>query len=308
MANEGRRTLIAKIAAFSKVYKTRILHEGEAYELAKKCCTNACRDVDVWTTVKGSSWLALIFVLDRAFYQGRRDELSGAFELAAIAALKKILEDPWSDLFVRKIENYKRKEFLDFKFKGKGNEGWESYREKWGSGNPLIPVLEDKYPIREKERQVGKPRDREMIVSTLNLISESARRHDYNFLKYSVEKIRDGEIQDLHGELTEIRQISEKIASLILRDIVLIFLPELDSEEKLGKEDYELLQPIDTWVRQITRKYLSLDGKGDRKLRKSIVEACLRTRPRTSPILFNAGAWYLGKHSLDIAMEYLRKK
>ena len=64
------------------------------------------------------------------------------------------------------------------------------------------------------------------------------------------------------------------------------------------------MQPIDTWVEQIALR-LGLIQQGDEAgaVAEKIVSACRAAG--VQPADFNAGAWYLGTHSLDIALASL---
>ncbi len=68
-------------------------------------------------------------------------------------------------------------------------------------------------------------------------------------------------------------------------------------EDCLRPEDYYLIMPIDTWVRQVCDK---LQIKADAK---AIAIACQENG--VSAIKFNQGAWYLGSHSFSILLDML---
>ena len=83
-----------------------------------------------------------------------------------------------------------------------------------------------------------------------------------------------------------------------------------DLEKCLVKpSDYDLLQPVDTWVHQMAQKLEIIDEKMSlqelEKKRNLITEAALNAG--VSPIEFNQGLWYLPTHAVDLLLEVYRK-
>lgn len=250
--------------------------------------------------ILSSWWFSLVFFLDRVFYQGRRDEVSYIFEQVTINALEELLG-----------ETDKQKLDKLIWLRDHGCLNYRVYRfhskEEVGVPSPcsvLREKLNKKYLIQlprgsSGERSTGKSRDREMTVDTLCFISKNLEKYDYNILKYAIFWIKNNEIKSLYDELRTIRQVGDKTASLFLRDVVAVY----GLENQVEIRDYILLQPIDTWVRQISRNNrLSLASKGtrDEELKNKIVKACLDRG--ISPIKFNQGIWYLGSHSLELIL------
>ena len=236
-------------------------------------------------------WLSLIFFFDRVFYQGRSDELSGRFERAAIKALTELLGETTQQK-LDKLLSLKERECLDYK----KYQECKDLKEK---------LLTKKYPISQpdgklKDTSTGKERDREMIVSTLKFIAQDLKENDYSILKHSIQKIEKHKMQELHNELTKIRQIGDKTASFFLRDVVAVF----NLTKELEESDYVFLQPVDTWVRQISKKLKLVPDNGcsDERLKEIIVKTCLDNG--SSPIKFNQGIWYLGARSLDVIFKW----
>ena len=90
-------------------------------------------------------------------------------------------------------------------------------------------------------------------------------------------------------------------ASLYLRDIVLLY----DLQKFLAIETQKYLQPIDTWVRQVAER-LGIIGKNDKDpiaIAEKIVAQC--RNHSVCPLLFNAGAWYVGARSFELLLESL---
>jgi hypothetical protein len=94
--------------------------------------------------------------------------------------------------------------------------------------------------------------------------------------------------------------IGPKVASLYLRDLVTM----LSLQHKVSSKDQVFLQPVDTWVSQITKK-IGIEETTDEEIRMKIIERCKLANE--SAIKFNEGVWYLGTHSLTILLEMLQR-
>jgi len=84
--------------------------------------------------------------------------------------------------------------------------------------------------------------------------------------------IEEENIEKAYNELKSVISIKDKIASFILRDIVLLY----NLEDKVSEIDQVFIQPIDTWLRKIA---LAMMNKKLKEAKISIAK-------------FNAGAWY----------------
>lgn len=254
-----------KIEAFSDKYRSLSELEGLAFQEAGS-----------WEKVIEDWWLALLFFFDRAFYQGRSDKLSRQFEQATVKALDTFLIGTTSEKLLQLRQS----------------SDW-LIRENWNkSENPLWSALGRTYHVGKKEkRSTGRQRDKEMVLDTLNFIEKNCE--DCNILAHSIQNIKIGEIVKLSKQLDYIVSVGDKITSLFLRDIVFLY----GLEDYLRPEDYCLVMPIDTWVRQVCDK---LQIKPDAK---EMVSACRENG--VSPIKFNQGAWYLGARSFSILIDAL---
>jgi len=209
---------------------------------------------------------ALFFILSYSFYQGRRDEISSQFEKRAKDAL---------DLFL------KSNEILSTS--GSKITDKNTLKERYGN---LYNAL--------KEKKVNKEGDRLMVISLVNFIQS---RNQKNMLTFLIEKIKSGTISEAYKNLDEIWSIGPKIASLILRDIVYIY----ELETVLNKNDYYFLQPIDTWVHNLSKKVgLINKDKIYNDEAKDITDRCFEFE--INSIHYNQGAWYIGAHSLEILL------
>jgi hypothetical protein len=209
-------------------------------------------------------WSGLQLFLDHSFYQGRKDEVSAMVQQAAMPVLNNYFEHQDSG----------RIGFTDFK------QLSADLGAKIGKG------------------KVGKARDIEMLLSIFEFVSKLPKG---NLTLYSLERFREGKVEDHFRELQGIRQIGPKVASIYLRDLVCIY----DLHEFLQLDDLKFLQPIDVWVRRVAHRLAIIPAEtcSDDEVRAHIVDTC--RLHNVSAFKFNQGAWYLGKNSFDILIEQL---
>ena len=239
----------------------------------------------------------LFFILSYSFYQGRRDEVSKIFEVRAEEALEEILGE--HDFFSSNYE-YIPKE----KIKG---EEYERRLRKSAHYAIMLDILE--------EKGVNKRADRLMVVGLINLIESFEEK---NLLKVIIEKIKSRNIERADRLLKDVWSIGPKIAALILRDTIYIYHLERYLDKKV--ENYYFVQPVDTWVHQISRSLGMINLEKCRNInKKTREEECniYRDEPKditdacwqlgVNPIYYNQGAWYLASNSLDILIANLDK-
>ena len=150
-------------------------------------------------------------------------------------------------------------------------------------------------------------RDRKMFKEMLEKMDDIENN---NFVTYAINKIKEGKFKELLTEIignpaTKKKNIygaGPKTTSLFLRDVVIIF----DLEACIKEDDYFMLFPIDTWVRKICKR-LKLVRKNDND--KTIIQKIVRKCKELGidPLLVNAGIWYVGKFSQEIAFNNLDK-
>ncbi|MFH1376134.1 MAG: hypothetical protein ABIH25_00705 [Candidatus Woesearchaeota archaeon] len=106
---------------------------------------------------------------------------------------------------------------------------------------------------------------------------------------------------DAYDSLIKIKYIGNKIATLYLRELCWLF--------DIKPNDYTLIFPIDTWVRQIINRLNILESSeekfNDSEIQKKTIDFCLKNN--INPMKFNAGIWYIGKNSLNIVLEEISK-
>ncbi len=214
---------------------------------------------------------ALFFILSYSFYQGRRDEISTMFEERAKTTLESFLGN--NNVLLYSSPRITDKENLRTKYKG------------------LYDLL--------KQNKVNKEGDRLMVVSLVNFIQFN---NEKNILHFLIEKIKSKKIAEAYQDLDGIWSIGPKIASFILRDIVYIY----KLESYLSDEDYYFLQPIDTWVHNLSKSIDLVDNnkiyKGEAK---DITDKCFEFG--VNPIHYNQGVWYVGANSLKILLKNIDK-
>lgn len=225
-----------------------------------------------------SDWFdALKFFLEHVFYQGRNDSLS-----------KRYCEKAWS--------------VLESHFTGSSESRARSFTKAWDARwIPHEPIGKGSKPLAgpiaealESER-AGKRGDREMVMDTLRYIHGLPQ---LNVVRYSCDQVSHGGIPAHYEELQKIRQVGPKTASLYLRDLCFIY------DLKPDPRDFVTTQPIDTWVRTISMRLGIITGSEvDLVVRERILEACRSAG--VSPLDYNAGAWFLGKNSLTVALDQL---
>ena len=214
---------------------------------------------------------ALFFLLSYSFYQGRRDEISTMFEERAKTALESFLGN--NNVLLCSSPRITGKENLRTKYKG------------------LYDLL--------KQNKVNKEGDRLMVVSLVNFIQFN---NEKNILHFLIEKIKSKKIAEAYQNLDGIWSIGPKIASLILRDVVYIY----ELEDYFSAKDYYFLQPIDTWVHNLSKRIeLVNSDKIYRNEAKDITDKCFELG--VNPIHYNQGAWYVGSNSLKILLQNIEK-
>lgn len=214
---------------------------------------------------------ALFFILSYSFYQGRRDELSSIFEERARATVESLLGN--NNVLLYSSPRITNKDNLRIKYKG------------------LYDSL--------KQSKVNKEGDRLMVISLVNFIQFNDEK---NILHFLIEQIKSKKIAEAYRSLDEIWSIGPKIASLILRDVVYIY----KLKNYLSGEDYYFLQPIDTWVHNLSKKIELVDKSIIYKNEaKDITDKCFELG--VNPIHYNQGAWYIGSNSLKILLQNIEK-
>lgn len=233
------------------------------------------KDVRRRKTLFGNWLTGLNFWFDRAFYQGRRDEVSQMMEQRALEALNEVIGEDVSrsrDRLVRLAE-----------------EGW-LVKDNWEKeDNPIHGKL--------LEGRLNKRYDRLLVLSSLALAVETGH---LNIVRWAVEKVQRKELIGLYQRLDDVASVGDKIASFFLRDLVDVF----DLRQHVKPQDRGLLQPVDIWVRHIANEVRIAKTGTDKELRSGILDTC--DKAGVDPIRFNQGSWYVGFNATRIVLEVLK--
>lgn len=224
-----------------------------------------------------SDWFkALDFFLSRAYFQGRRDELSERF-----------------------YENAKSALITHFGNNSSGQT--KKLRIAWDEG--MIPHSDDWQRLKNStletallNAKAGKARDVEMVLDVLRFIHPLPK---FNIVSHSLTEIREGRIGQLYAEIDSIWQIGQKVSSFFLRDLAFIF------NLNLSPQEFFTIQPIDTWVKQVAiNTGICISKTPDHRIVGKIVDAC--NKAGVDPKKVNAGAWYLGANSFEILLDAIK--
>ncbi|MFX1257016.1 MAG: hypothetical protein ACFFAN_04095, partial [Promethearchaeota archaeon] len=210
-----------KIAKYGEEYKKVYLED----KLKENNLTKEILLEDWWESFK--------FFCGRCFYQGRRDELSRIFEKITIDTLENYLGKNDTER-EKSVKELIKKGFLEFSLlkkqdKSKLKDIYNSLRH-----NPIIQKLENGF---SKKGYKGKVNDRLMV---LHLLVFCTHIKDKNLVEYFKAKIEASNIEIAYNELNNIISIGPKIASFLLRDIVLLY----NLEDEISQEDRVYIQPI----------------------------------------------------------------
>lgn len=214
-------------------------------------------------------WHAFEFACGKIFYQGRRDNVSGAIKKQILHDLESLLGTDYEEK-TTKLDDLKHRGMFELQlFKRQPKETLKQLHQRLLDDNHIIL----KHLVKNKK---GRDRDRLMIINFLTLITEI---HDKNIIRYLKEKIENGKIKDAYHTLRKVISIGDKIACLLLRDIVLLY----DLEDYISDDDKVFIMPMDTWLRKISYAFLTkyLKEKG------------------ISFAQFNAGAWCISTNKKE---------
>jgi len=209
-------------------------------------------------------WEALKLFFNKSFYRGRRDEISGRFHRIALESLTSYFGNDAPD--AASLMN---------KAHGKG----------W---NRLSDFL--------LTNGLNNKGDRKMVISTLEFICDLGPPFSYNIAKFCKKKIEEGRLSEVYTRIIGIDFIGDKLASLFLRDLVVLY------DLNVKNEDFDFLQPVDTWVKQVAIMIGLIEEKASfTAVKKAIIDSCLACG--ISPIEFNMGAWYVGANSFQVLLD-----
>lgn len=265
---------------------------GEEY------CENLRRDSDK-NKLENDWWYALDFFFDKAFNRGRNDKLSKRFKTFAVEVLKEYFEIDHIDLeksYTKVKGSYRRGEF-------KINSDSPLYKKLKETRKIKVDYSIFGEEIREEKTCLKNELDRKLVLSTLDFICKGDKKNIYTYIKSGV---RDGKIEEVYTELKKIDGIGDKLATFVIRDVVLL------NEEDFRQVpiDYKLVFPVDTWVRKVYSKMKGFSRLEMRNIRNDEIKEYFIKKCREYnfwPPRVAAGLWYVGFFSFTILINNLDK-
>jgi hypothetical protein len=258
-------------------------------------------------------WESLRFCLGVSFLRGRNDMLSNEYCSFAIRALHDYFSIPGDganpsveslkgrrrDFTHEWLSDFRRKNLADLR---KNALAHSLFEEQVAGANPLIQALTTPSNIsitwagKTYEKCVRLGNDKDLIV-LLNVLAWASELADGNAYRWIRDCIRDGKARLAYDRLTRIPYISDKIASLLIRDVALL-------NPGLMVSDFGWAFPIDTWVAKVAEL---IDQRNQGKDFPSVkADLLLKSEEYgLAPPLVAAGLWFLGYHSLEIVIECL---
>ncbi|MEJ5339450.1 MAG: hypothetical protein ACK42C_01495 [Aquificaceae bacterium] len=158
---------------------------------------------------------------------------------------------------------------------------------------PIESLLEDKFLSRIKEIKISK-KDIEHLESLFSELRK-LKNEGYNFYNYIRNLVKAGELEKVYKELKGIKEVGDKIASFILRDVILIS----QIRKNIDRKEVPYIFPVDTHVRKVIKDYLALSS--EEKL-FDYIEG-LQKNDTLSVSRIAAGMWYSYYHSFELLLE-----
>lgn len=264
-----------------------------------------------WETPKlESDWFyALLFLLERNFMRGRKDEVSNVFLSFAIDRLRYLFHpsDRLDEAYCSLVEHHALGHLdsdciVGFK-KRHGMKGTDNavthtaFDEEIAANNPVVKLLTSKCEVtvmwpREyrKTTRLSNEKDLMMVMDTLNLV---CRPDCQNVYVYLLEQIKSGCTKTAYKTLDDLSAVGDKLASMTLRDICML-------QTGLILEEFSDMFPVDTWVRQAA-VVLGCTATSDLGIKAFFRERC--SECGVDITLFAAGMWYLGANALEILVK-----
>ena len=231
------------------------------------------------------------------------------------------------DNVLQKYDDYKRgiiDKWIDDRLEKNNNEGlkfifWHTFprgrrdelSDRYYNGTIDLLKLEtdehavsklleyDEDTIRDKlKEKLTNAKDIDMVISMVQFM-RNTDTNPYKYFKTIITKEENG-IYKAYYKLDGIKQIGDKLATFVIRDIVLI---NQKLKTNFDADEYRLMFPVDTWVRQKGKELLNEQNIDDYHLKSRLIELC-KTKSLTNsdplaPLKLNVGLWWMGKHQSD---------
>lgn len=156
--------------------------------------------------------------------------------------------------------------------------------------NPLSPQG-TRYKLKTKKKEVV-----DLETRGISAVEFVQKLENQNLVVWAKQLLATNNVDEAWNGIIKITGVRDKIASLFLRDIAVIF-------QLSPQRSRKLLQPVDIWVRRTVRQIKGDISLNDSECAKWIVDQSLDHR--RSPEAVNQGIWYLAtqivqsEYSLD---------
>lgn len=256
--------------------------------------------------LKSNSLNALQFFLSHSFMRGRNDNLSTRYYDFTIEILSNYFKmkgitnslNLFKKLKKAKEENlFNADNIKSLKF-GRNNSLTHPKFQNVIINNPLIKELTTPSYIQGYKKKISLQNDLDlfMVLDVLNLMAEKSE--NLNLFDKFNKLIINNRIKEAYTKLVKISGIGDKIATFILRDIILL------NNYKLNSKQIEYVFPVDTWVAQITSL---MSGKSfSASNTDEIKKYYFSNFPNSNIALIAAGIWFLGYNSLNLIINFVK--
>ena len=257
-----------------------------------------------WRDIRDNWWTAFEFFYDHAFMRGRRDQLSAEYYQFTINILKGyfgIPDKPGEEDFkkaTKRHEDFAKdlEDILRFKRESGAKLSANSIKTQ-----RFVDEIVQTHPLTKKlvvaeapvkgQRPLNNDKDLMMVLSALAFLT--AQGMPANVHNYILNQLRIGGAAELSTALKEIRFVGDKLASFILRDVILM-------NPELAIDNVSLVFPVDVWVSKIAKRF-GCESEDHDEIRSFFI----KQMPVMSVAKIAAGLWYLGFHSLEIVLANL---
>lgn len=164
--------------------------------------------------------------------------------------------------------------------------------------NPLAPE-NTSYQLKFKNRSKIST-NKTSKKSVIELLNEKIHQYDFNIITYINKQIESGTLENIHSMLKNINGVSNKIASMLIRDIAVMY--DISLTKDITQRRY--LQPIDIWIKRYCFELGNINIKADWKTHAEyIVKSSVSGG--AVPEKVNMGMWYFAS---QIAGSYHKLK
>lgn len=277
--------------------KCKILDKIEKF--GENYCNEYLLSSQYWDANKleESWWEALKFFLRHTFVRGRSNKLSLDYYHFTICVLEKYFQLKKSESTFNFDQFKVMNIFYDIKkLKGKIIEdpGFESIKRKYILIKLLTEELNHDIECKYKGRPLKNKTDILMLLDVLSFIYDKKIKNIYYYFK---NEIKNGKAKELYKELDKLHGIGDKLATFIIRDVILLNQNIIESYKDFP---YEIAFPVDAWVKNIA-SILGWREKEDDDVKSwflKLIKFCGKDKIKIAPVKIAAGLWYFGFHHL----------